>query len=98
MSYPFTLFTRPHGAQSEHEMTNILPADEAYLREHDIKISMENCGAFTCIWADDGRKMPDDDETPDELIHIVHPGQTCEDAMQLICVELRNRAVERMPS
>lgn len=91
MSYPFTLFTRPHGNSSEHEMRSILPADEVFLREHDVKISMEDCGPFITIWADDGTMMDDDPTTPDEITYIVGTNETCEQAMTAICERVRLR-------
>jgi hypothetical protein len=91
MSYPFTLFMRPNGHQTELEMTNIRPEDEAFLREHDVKISMEDCGVFTTIWADDGTVFEDDPTTPNEIIYIVRGRETCEDAMHNICELVRKR-------
>ena len=93
MSYPFTLFHRPYGRQTQHEMTKINQEDESFLRERNVKISMEDCGAFTTIWADDGKVMEDDPDTPDEITYIVKANETCEQAMSNICEKIRKRNV-----
>ena len=91
MSYPFTLFRRPNGYQSQHEMTRILQEDENYLRENNVNISMEDCGPFTTVWADDGTMMPDDPDTPNEITYIVKPEETCEQVMSNICNMIKRR-------
>lgn len=91
MSYPFTLFKRPNGASEELEMTKILPEDESFLRANNVKISMEDCGFFLTIWADDGTMMEDDPSTPDEITYIVRGDETCEQSMSNICELIRKR-------
>ena len=94
MSYPFILFTRPNGRQTEHEMSKLREEDEKYLRDNNVKISMEDCGPFFTIWADDGMVMEDDPSTPDELTYIVKKNETCEQAISNICDKLRKRKVD----
>lgn len=91
MSYPFTLFIRPHGEREELTMTRILPEDEALFREHGVKISAEDCNGFFCFWADDGTMMEDDPNTPDEITYIVPAGETCEQSMTKIAQLIRKR-------
>jgi hypothetical protein len=91
MAYPFILFKRPNGDRVEKEIDNINQEDEDFLHKHGVKISMEDCGPFITIWADDGRMMPDDPDTPDEITYIVKSGETCREAMHNICNEIRKR-------
>jgi hypothetical protein len=97
VSYPFTLFVRPNGDRRELEMTKIRQKDADFLRKHDVKISMEDCGIFTTIWADDGRTLEDDPSTPDEITYIVHGSESCEDAMHNICELVRKRQMKLFP-
>lgn len=91
MAYPFTLFVRPNGHQRQLEMTRIRQEDEEYLRSKQVQISMEDCGPFFTIWADDGTMMEDDPSTPDEITYIVPSGESCEDSMHNICALVRKR-------
>lgn len=90
----FTEFVRPNGLAVERVMTKIKPADAAFLTEHNVKISMENTGPFLCIWTDDGRKMADDPDTPDEITYIVPSGEECEVSMRKICGLIRKRQLD----
>lgn len=83
MSYPFTLFERPNGRKSEHEMENILPEEEKFFRDHGVKISIEELTTGqTVVYADYGAVL--EDGTPDEIVFIVQVGMTCEVAMSLL--------------
>lgn len=74
MSYPFTLYQRPDGRKSEHEMVNITPEDEAWYRENNIIVSMEEIAPqmFT-IYA----QYSETEGEPDEITYIVPAGESC---------------------
>ena len=74
MSYPFTLYQRPDGRTSEHEMVNITPEDEAWYRENNIIVGMEEIahGIFT-IYVQYGETEGE----PDEITYIVPTGESC---------------------
>ena len=74
MSYPFTLYQRPDGRKSEHEMVNITPEDGAWYRENNIIVGMEEIahGIFT-IYAQYGETEGE----PDEITYIVPTGESC---------------------
>jgi hypothetical protein len=74
MSYPFTLYQRPDGRKSEHEMGNITPEDEAWYRENNIIVGMEEITPeVVTIYAQYGET----DGEPDEITYIVPAGERC---------------------
>ena len=74
MSYPFTLYQRPDGRKSEHEMVNITPEDEAWYRENNIIVSMEEIAPqMFAIYAQYGETEGE----PDEITYIVPAGESC---------------------
>lgn len=87
MAYPFIEFVRPNGEQRPGVMTLIKPADEDWLRENNVKISLEDLGIGICIYADYGAK--DSDGEPDEHMLIVPRSGDCKSSMSLLVVELK---------
>lgn len=88
MSYPFTVYQRPNGHKTEHEMRHINQEDEDYFRENNIKIGMENIedpNETIIVYAEYGET----NEEPDELTYIVPKGQTCFEAMANIHAEIK---------
>lgn len=74
MSYPFTLYQRPDGRKTEHEMVNITPEDEAWYRENNIIVSMEEIGPeVIVIYA----QYDETEGEPDEITYIVPAGERC---------------------
>lgn len=74
MSYPFTLYQRPDGRKSEHHMVNITPEDEAWYRENNIIVSMEEIAPeVITIFAEYGETEGE----PDEITYIVPAGERC---------------------
>ena len=74
MSYPFTLYQRPDGRKSEHEMEHITPEDEAWYRENNITVSMEEIAPnVITIFAEYGETEGE----PDEITYIVPTGERC---------------------
>lgn len=81
MSYPFTLYQRPDGRKSEHEMKHITPEDEAWYRGNNIKVGMEEIAADKLVvYAEYGET----DGEPDEITYIVPAGEACEVSMAKI--------------
>ena len=74
MSYPFTLYQRPDGRKTEHEMMSITPEDEAWYQENNIIVGMEEIApeVFT-IYAQYGETEGE----PDEITYIVPAGEGC---------------------
>ena len=74
MSYPFTLYQRPDGRKSEYEMENITPEDEAWYRENNIIVGMEEIAPeVITIYAQYGET----EREPDEITYIVPAGESC---------------------
>ena len=74
MSYPFTLYQRPDGRKAEHEMVNITPEDEAWYRENNIIVSMEEIAPeVVTIYAQYGET----DGEPEEITYIVPIRERC---------------------
>ena len=74
MSYLFTLYQRPDGRKTKHEMTNITPEDEAWYRENNIIVSMEEIAPnVITIFAEYGETEGE----PDEITYIVPAGERC---------------------
>ena len=81
MSYPFTLYQRPDGHKTEHEMEHITPEDEAWYRENNIIVSMEEIAPnVITIFAEYGET----DGEPDEITYIVPSGERCVQSMAKI--------------
>ena len=74
-----TIYKRPHGRTEVIDIANVLPEDAEYFEKNIIKVSMEDIGVGFALYANIGRLNEDDE--PDEVIHITTPGQTCEEAM-----------------
>ena len=74
MSYPFTLYHRPDGHKTEHEMKHITPEDAAWYRKNNIIISMEEIAPnVITIFAEYGETEGE----PDEITYIVPAGERC---------------------
>ena len=78
MSYPFALYHRPDGRKTEHELENITPEDEAWYRENNIIVSMEEIAPnVITIFAEYGETEGE----PDEITYIVPAKESCEVSM-----------------
>ena len=78
MSYPFALYHRPDGRKTEHELENITPEDEAWYRENNIIVSMEEIAPnVITIFAEYGETEGE----PDEITYIVPTKKSCEVSM-----------------
>jgi hypothetical protein len=75
-----TFYSLPDGRKTVKNITNILHEDADFFIRNNLKVSMEelNSGQFV-IYSTTGKQMEDSED--DEVIHIVNPGQSCEDAM-----------------
>ena len=74
MSYPITLYHRPDGRTTEHEMVNISPEDEAWYRGNNIIVGMEEIAPeVVTIYAQYGETEGE----PDEITYIVPAGERC---------------------
>ena len=74
MSYPITLYHRPDGRKSEHKMMNISPEDEAWYRENNIIVGMEEIAPeVITIYA----QYSETEGEPDEITYIVPAREGC---------------------
>ena len=74
MSYPFILYHRPNGRKSEHEMNNITSEDEAWYRENNIIVGIEEIAPeVVAVYAQYGETEGE----PDEITYIVPAGECC---------------------
>ena len=74
MSYTCTLYKRPDGRKTEHELKNITPEDEVWYRENNIIVSMEEIAPnVITIFAEYGETEGE----PDEITYIVPTGERC---------------------
>lgn len=74
MTYPFTLYQRPDGRKSEHEIKHITPEDEAWYRENNIIVGMEEIAPdVITIYA----QYSETEGEPDEITYIVPAGERC---------------------
>lgn len=81
MSLTFTVYHRPNGRKTEHEMTHIEPEDEAWYKENNIKVSTEQISDDNIfLYAEYGET----DGEPDEITYIVPSGETCQVSMAKI--------------
>lgn len=76
-----TLYIRPNGRKEVTKITNILPEDEQWFAEHNVKISMEDIGVCFALYADIGRIVEGE---PAELVYLTRPGDSCESAMSAL--------------
>lgn len=79
MSISATYYQRPNGAKHPMEIRNIRPTDEAWFKQRNAKLSIEDdgCGSFIS-YADIG--LRDEDGEPVEAIEIAG-SRSCEDTM-----------------
>ena len=76
-----TFYLRPDGRAREMNIRNVRDEDAAWFESNGVCISMEELHDSTyAIYADVGL-YEDDGETPQEIIHVTGPGETCEDAL-----------------
>ena len=80
MSLTFTIYRRPNGRKTEHEMTHIEPEDEAWYKKNNIKVGMEETLLGMVVYAEYGET----DGKPDEITYIVPSGETCQVSMSKI--------------
>ncbi len=84
MSITATVFLRPNGRQEVIELTNVYPEDEAWFKENNIGISMEEDSVGgQVVYGDYG--VVEDGE-PVEMI-VFSKGRSCQDTLK----ELRQR-------
>lgn len=85
-----TFYLRPDGRTREVDITNVRDEDAIWFESNDVCISMEELNDSTyAIYADVGL-YEDDGETPQEIIYVTGPGETCEDALsklRIMCEE-----------
>lgn len=94
-----TLFVPPNGKRREIEIKNVYPDDAAYIKEHDIKVSLEELmTGDTVIYFDDGKHFcmdedgVEDDTIPDEIIIISKGGsKSCEECIKAGVAKLKAR-------
>lgn len=75
-----TLYKRPDGRSEVIDVRNVLPEDEQWFAEHNVKISMEDIGDTIVVYADTGKVV---DGEPDEFIEIAN-GRTCEETLSAL--------------
>lgn len=80
MSLTFTVYHRPNGRKTKHEMAHIEPEDEAWYKENNIKVGMEETLLGMVVYAEYGET----DGEPDEITYIVPSGETCQVSMAKI--------------
>lgn len=80
MTLSFTVYHRPNGRKTEHEMQHITPEDEAWYKENNIKVGMEETLLGMVIYAEFGVT----NEEPDEVTYIVPVGEACQVSMAKI--------------
>lgn len=85
MPYPCTVYHRPNGHSEVIDLVRINPEDEAWFREHDLKLSLEEDGANGFIvYGDIGLK--NEDGEPDEVI-VLSGQMTCQDSLAKLRAE-----------
>lgn len=90
-----TLYKRPHGATQEIDIQNIRPEDAEWFENNDVRISLEDIGVDTAVYADCGFKMDDDpEEDPDEVI-VLAKGHSSEETMSALRAECEAQIVKR---
>lgn len=90
-----TLFVPPRGERREIGITKVLPEDAQYIKEHNIKVSMEELmTGDNVVYFDDGTFINNDpDESPDEIVIISKGGKkTCEECFKEGVERLKARA------
>jgi hypothetical protein len=75
-----TLYKRPDGRTEVIDVRNVLPEDEQWFVEHNVKVSMEDIGDTIVVYADTGNTV---DGEPDEFIEIAN-GRTCEETLSAL--------------
>ena len=75
-----TLYKRPDGRSEVIDVRNVLPEDEQWFADHNVKISMEDIGDTIVVYADTGKVV---DGEPDEFIEIAN-GRTCEETLSAL--------------
>lgn len=84
-----TYYRRPTGTPSQIDMTNVLPDDERWFTENNVKVSLEGDGeSGVILYGDVGLVSPDGD--PEEAI-LLSQGRTCVECMhelRKLCEEL----------
>lgn len=76
-----TLYKKPDGRKQIIEVKNVLPDDEKWFVENNIKISMEDIGGDFAVYGDTG--MEDEDGETIEMIFIAQ-GRTCEETLSAL--------------
>jgi hypothetical protein len=70
-----TIYKQPDGRQVEVDIPNVYEADEAWFREHNVRISMEDLGDQFAVYAEFDRFTGEN-----ELIELSGP-MTCKDTL-----------------
>lgn len=82
-----TLYKRPNGHHEDIDIGNIADDDAEWFEANNVRISMEDCGIDTAVYADCGFHINDDpNEDPDEII-VFAKGRTCEETMTALRAE-----------
>lgn len=76
-----TIYKRPDGRTEVIDCRKIRAEDEAFFKQHNVAISMEDIGGSFAVYADIGKT--DEDGEPDELIEI-SGSRNCEDTLSAL--------------
>lgn len=95
MSLKATFYKSPDGRPLEIDVVNVYEADEAWFRDHNVKISMEDLGDQFAVYADIGRRLPDD-VSVDEVLVLSGP-MTCQDTLAKLRFECEKALKEAQP-
>jgi hypothetical protein len=94
MTYPCTIYLRPHGHRDQIMIQNIDPDDEAWFAANSVKLSMEEDGGGGVIaYADIG--LVDEDGEPDEVI-VFSGAMGCIETLHKLRLECEERKAKEM--
>lgn len=87
MSIKATLYIRPHGDTKEITITKINPEDAQWLKDNNIKVSLEEAPPMLFVYADYGNTTSDGE--PDEHVMVVPADSDCKAAMARLVTNLK---------
>lgn len=93
MTLTVTIFKSPRGQRAVIEVQHIYPDDEAWFKQHGVKVSMEEAGGTFVIYGDIGR-FEADGRTPSEVL-VLSKGRNCEDTLAELRVECEKALKEQ---
>ena len=76
-----TVFHPPNARQTEIDLKNVYPEDEAFFQENNVSISLEDIGGMFVIYA-----LCEGMEEEDELLVLSH-GRSCQETLKELRVE-----------